>query len=161
MPILLPVTDNCPTWISGRERMAVEMISWPICMKECFVGRGSNRRPSEYQGYMHLTELLSPAKNGTSLPSSVSKLSNFFLIQSFRIKYNLKILFSSFISKLHLSDINFVTFVLITPIMRITVMILSFRTNVPGQTVQIQIRLLLEEQSLLSIPYGRATKFKF
>ena len=29
----------------------------------------------------------------------------------------------------------------------ITVMILSFRTDMPGQTVQTQIRLLLEEQS--------------
>ena len=51
-----------------------------------------------------------------------------------------------------------------------TVMILSFRTDMPGQTVQTQIRLLLEEQSdqglhclpfrlhrLDSLPYGRAT----
>ena len=29
MPILSPVTDNCPTWISIRERMVVEMISFP------------------------------------------------------------------------------------------------------------------------------------
>ena len=33
---LSPVTDNCPTWISGRERMAIEMISWPISTKECY-----------------------------------------------------------------------------------------------------------------------------
>ena len=32
--ILSPVTDNCPSWISGRERMAVEIISRPIPMKE-------------------------------------------------------------------------------------------------------------------------------
>ena len=51
-----------------------------------------------------------------------------------------------------------------------TVMILSFRTDMPGQTVQTQIRLLLEEQSdqglhclpfrlhrLDSLLYGRAT----
>ena len=32
--ILPPETDNCPTWISGTERMAVEFISWPnICEK--------------------------------------------------------------------------------------------------------------------------------
>ena len=56
----------------------------------------------------------------------------------------------------------------------ITVMILSFRTDMPGQTVQTQIRLILEEQSdqglhclpfrlhrLDSLFYGRATKFKF
>ena len=51
-----------------------------------------------------------------------------------------------------------------------TVMILSFRTHRPGQTVQTQIRLLLEEQSdqglhclpfslhrLDSLVYGKAT----
>ena len=51
-----------------------------------------------------------------------------------------------------------------------TVMILSFQTDMPGQTVQTQIRLLLEEQSdqglhylpfrlhrLDSLLYGRAT----
>ena len=51
-----------------------------------------------------------------------------------------------------------------------TVMILSFRTDRPGQTVQTQIRLLLEEQSdqglhclpfrlhrLDSLVYGKAT----
>ena len=26
--ILLPETDNCPSWISGRERMTTENISW-------------------------------------------------------------------------------------------------------------------------------------
>ena len=53
-------------------------------------------------------------------------------------------------------------------------MTLSFRTDMPGQTVQTQIRLLLEEQSdqglhclqfclhrLDSLLYGRATEFKF
>ena len=53
---------------------------------------------------------------------------------------------------------------------RVTVMILSFRTDRPGQTVQTQIRLLLEEQSdqglhclpfrlhrLDSLVYGKAT----
>ena len=53
-------------------------------------------------------------------------------------------------------------------------MILSFRTDRPGQTMQTQIRLLLEEQSdqgLHCLPfrlhgldlllYGRATQFKF
>ena len=28
-------TDNCPSWISGRERMTVENISWSISTKEC------------------------------------------------------------------------------------------------------------------------------
>ena len=53
---------------------------------------------------------------------------------------------------------------------KVTVMILSFRTERPGQTVQTQIRLLLQEQSdqglhclpfrlhrLDSLLYGRAT----
>ena len=33
--ILSPETDNCPSWISRRERMIVENISWSISMKEC------------------------------------------------------------------------------------------------------------------------------
>ena len=33
MHILPPVTDNCPTWISGRERMSVVIISWAISAK--------------------------------------------------------------------------------------------------------------------------------
>ena len=28
-------SDNCPSWISGRERMTVENISWSIPTKEC------------------------------------------------------------------------------------------------------------------------------
>ena len=55
-----------------------------------------------------------------------------------------------------------------------TVIILSFRTDMSGQTVQTQIRLLFEEQSdqglhclpfrlhrLDSLLYSRATLFKF
>ena len=42
--ILSPETDNCPSWISGRERMTVENISWSISMKECCQpGRGWTR----------------------------------------------------------------------------------------------------------------------
>ena len=33
--ILSSETDNCPSWISGRERMTVENISRSISMKEC------------------------------------------------------------------------------------------------------------------------------
>ena len=36
---LSPVTDNCPTWISSWERMAIEIISWPISTKEYFAGQ--------------------------------------------------------------------------------------------------------------------------
>ena len=40
--ILSPVTDNCLTWISRRERMAVEMITWPFSIKKCCRTGGSN-----------------------------------------------------------------------------------------------------------------------
>ena len=30
MHILSPATDNCPSWISGRERMTIENISWSV-----------------------------------------------------------------------------------------------------------------------------------
>ena len=46
MHILSPETDNCPSWISGRERMTVENISWSISTKEsCRPQRGLNPRP--------------------------------------------------------------------------------------------------------------------
>ena len=35
MHILSPETDNCLSWVSGRERMTVENISWSISTKEC------------------------------------------------------------------------------------------------------------------------------
>ena len=39
MYILSPETDKCPSWISGRERMAGENISWSIFTKEyCWPG---------------------------------------------------------------------------------------------------------------------------
>ena len=48
--ILSPETDNCPSWISGRERMTVENISWSISMKECcWPRRGLNPRPPGLQ----------------------------------------------------------------------------------------------------------------
>ena len=39
--ILSPETDNCPSWISRRERMTVENISWSIYTKECCWPSGS------------------------------------------------------------------------------------------------------------------------
>ena len=50
--ILSPVTDNCSTWISGRERLIIEMISWPISTKERCLTGGSNPWP-EYQTDAH------------------------------------------------------------------------------------------------------------
>ena len=35
MHILSPETDNCPSWISRRERMTIENTSWSISTKEC------------------------------------------------------------------------------------------------------------------------------
>ena len=50
MHILSPETDNCPSWISGRERMTVENISWSISTKECCrPRRGLNLRPPGLQ----------------------------------------------------------------------------------------------------------------
>ena len=48
--ILSLETDNCPSWISGRERMTVENISWSISTKECCRSRrGLNPWPPGLQ----------------------------------------------------------------------------------------------------------------
>ena len=50
MHILSPETDNCPSWICGRERMTVENSSWSISTKECCrPRRGLNPRPPGLQ----------------------------------------------------------------------------------------------------------------
>ena len=50
MHILSPETDNCPSWISRRERMTVENISWSISTKECYrPRRGLNPWPPGLQ----------------------------------------------------------------------------------------------------------------
>ena len=50
MHILSPETDNCPSWISRRERMTVENISWSISAKECCrPQRGLNPQPPGLQ----------------------------------------------------------------------------------------------------------------
>ena len=50
MQILSPETDNCPSWISGRERMTIENISWSISAKECCqTRRGLNSQPPDHQ----------------------------------------------------------------------------------------------------------------
>ena len=41
--ILSPETDNGPPWISGRERMPIENVSWLISIKECcWLSRGQS-----------------------------------------------------------------------------------------------------------------------
>ena len=48
--ILSRETDNCPSWISGRERMTAENISWSISTTECCrPRRGLNPRPPGLQ----------------------------------------------------------------------------------------------------------------
>ena len=50
MHILSPETDNCPSWISGRERITAQNISWSISTKECCrPRRGLNPRPPGLQ----------------------------------------------------------------------------------------------------------------
>ena len=50
MLILSPETDNCPSWISWRERMTVENNPWSISTKECCrPRRGLNPRPPGLQ----------------------------------------------------------------------------------------------------------------
>ena len=44
MHILLPVTDNCSSWISGRGRQAVEIFSWPSFHERMCRTWGSNLR---------------------------------------------------------------------------------------------------------------------
>ena len=68
MHILSPETDNCPSWISGRERMTVEIISLSISMKECCrPWRASNPRPHGLQSDAHPTEPLRPAKKNNMI----------------------------------------------------------------------------------------------
>ena len=56
--IHVPETDNCPSWISRRERMTIENISWSISMKECCQTRlGSNSWP-DHQSDIYVTEPL-------------------------------------------------------------------------------------------------------
>ena len=60
--ILSPVTDNCPSWISGRERMVVEMFLWPNLNERMFCRMwGSNPLPSAYQADAHTIALPRPA----------------------------------------------------------------------------------------------------
>ena len=48
--ILTPETDNCPYWISGRERMTVENISSSNFHERMLLTRwGSNPQPPDHQ----------------------------------------------------------------------------------------------------------------
>ena len=55
--VLSPENDNCPSWISGRDKMTVEKISWSISTNECCrIWQGSNLQPPNHQSVAHLTE---------------------------------------------------------------------------------------------------------
>ena len=59
LPVLSsPVTDNCPSQISGKERMTVEFFSLPNLHERMFA---SNPRPSAYQTGAYPIELPRPA----------------------------------------------------------------------------------------------------
>ena len=58
MPLLSPVTDNCPSWISGRVRMVVEIFSWPNLKRRMCPDRGSNQWLLDSQSDSLLTTLV-------------------------------------------------------------------------------------------------------
>ena len=60
--ILLPETDNCPSWISGRKRITIENISWSKLHERILPTRcGSNPQPPDHQSDVHPTEPPRPA----------------------------------------------------------------------------------------------------
>ena len=61
--ILLPKTESCPSWISRREEMPEENISWSISTKECCQTTWeSNPRPPDHQLEKYPTELPKPTE---------------------------------------------------------------------------------------------------
>ena len=82
MHILSPETDNCPSWISGRERMTIENISWSISTKECCrPRRGWTRDLLVSSRTAHPTEPPRPyRKSSSACPSVQSNLGIFCLI---------------------------------------------------------------------------------
>ena len=60
--ILSPERDKCPSWISRRERMTIENLSWSISTKECsLTRRGLNLRLPDLQSDAHPNEPPRPA----------------------------------------------------------------------------------------------------
>ena len=53
----LSASPHCPSWISSRERMTIENISWSISTKECcLLWRRLNRRPPVSSRTVHPTD---------------------------------------------------------------------------------------------------------
>ena len=82
--ILLPVTHNCPSWISGRGRITIEIISWSIFKKVMSPGCGSNTWTLDLQSGMLPTVLRSPA---LFLVLTDSRNASFFVHPVFRINF--------------------------------------------------------------------------
>ena len=62
MHILSPEADSCSSGISGRERMSIGNISWPISANDCCrIVHGLNPWPLEHQFGVHPTEPPRPA----------------------------------------------------------------------------------------------------
>ena len=79
--ILLPETDNCPSWISGRERMTVENISWSVSTKGCC--RPSGVEPAtSWSSVGHTPKWATEATVVTLKISSRSPKSNQFFVMS-------------------------------------------------------------------------------
>ena len=57
---ILSETDNCPSWITRRETMTVENISWSISTKEC-CRHGCARTRIRLKSDAHPTDLPRPA----------------------------------------------------------------------------------------------------
>ena len=67
--VLLPETDNCPSWIGEWQ----ENISWSISEKECCQTRRGSNPQSDHQSDTHPTEPLRPAANDADLDQTISK----------------------------------------------------------------------------------------
>ena len=78
--MLSPETDICPSWISRRERMTVENISWSISAKECCrPRRGLNPWPPGLQSDLHPTKPPRPV----DLKVNVGHCDLYFMVQWF------------------------------------------------------------------------------
>ena len=89
MHILLPVTDTCSSWISGRGRMAIEMFSWPSLHERMCRTWGSNSGPLACQVNLLPIELPRPVSDLLSSPAVPGKCQACGLMQIYprRIYY--------------------------------------------------------------------------
>ena len=119
MPKLSPVADNCPTWISSRDRMAVKIISWP----------------NLYERYAARPE--DPTRNllNTSLTAHPTDLAKMPLYQNISEKKNFEISLTHFMTYCY---INCLSWILNMPLKRKRMRYLGYNCN-----FQLQCLLLL------------------